>query len=69
MDHNQMALHTTPGCIINQGPEATGHSIFNDCSKASGCTVAEAKPNSYGPGFNSAGGGVWATQYDATGIL
>ncbi len=69
MDHNQMALHTTSGCIIKPPLNQTGQSVFTDCSKPSGCTVAENKPNSYAGGFANAGGGVWATQFDATGIL
>lgn len=28
----------------------------------------EKTPNSYGPDFNDNGGGVWATQFDVTGI-
>ena len=32
-----------------------------------GCTVMETAPNSIGAGFNGAGGGVYATQFDISG--
>jgi len=40
-----------------------------DCSQPTGCFVSETSPNSYGQGFATAGGGVWATQFDVAGIL
>jgi hypothetical protein len=40
-----------------------------DCSQPSGCFVSESSPNSYGEGFATVGGGVWATQFDVAGIL
>ncbi|KAI1796360.1 concanavalin A-like lectin/glucanase domain-containing protein [Ganoderma leucocontextum] len=58
MTANQMALHTSTGCTVNS----------TDCSQSSGCTVTETQDNSYGQGFATAGGGVWATQFDTTGI-
>ena len=39
-----------------------------DCSKPAGCIIGETAPNSYGPGFAQAGGGVWATQFDVKGV-
>ena len=68
MDHNQVALHTTDGCLHDTNITQTGSDTATDCSKGSGCVVAERKPNSYGAGFAAAGGGVWATQFDVTGI-
>ena len=58
MTANQMALHTSSGCTVNG----------TDCSNGSGCTVLEKKDGSYGQAFAAAGGGVWATQLDTTGI-
>lgn len=40
-----------------------------DCSSSAGCTVAETKPASFGADFAQAGGGVFAAQFDVTGIL
>ena len=73
MGANQMALHTINGCMhptpSNQlGQSGTGQGGV-DCSTGAGCTVLELKPNSYGPGFAAAGGGVFATQFDSAGIL
>jgi hypothetical protein len=69
MSENQMALHTRSGCM-NTAP-ATGAQIGQsgslNCSQDSGCTVTETKANSFGQGFNQAGGGVFATQFDASG--
>lgn len=67
MDHNQMALHTTPGCFHTTPPNQMGTSEELDCSKPSGCVVAETAPNSYQAGFAAAGGGVFATQFDVAG--
>ncbi|CDO73687.1 Glycoside Hydrolase Family 16 protein [Trametes cinnabarina] len=66
---NQMAVHTTQGCTTSNSIVQTGTVGFTDCSKGSGCTVHETKPNSFGEGFAQAGGGVWATQYDVAGVF
>lgn len=71
MPNNQMALHTTSGC--SHVPEAqqyqSGATTQTDCSLSSGCTVLELKENSLYTGLAAAGGGVWATQFDVTGIF
>lgn len=69
MNHNQVALHTTPGCFQDRNPGQTGQSFESDCSTPQGCLVAENKPNSWGSEFVQAGGGVWALQIDVAGIL
>lgn len=63
-----MALHTMPGCENSPPPDETGVTDELDCSSSTGCVVHESAANSAGPGFNSAGGGVWAAQFDVTGI-
>jgi hypothetical protein len=68
MTNNQVALHTPPGCYQAQNPGQSGTTLEGDCSKDQGCIVAETKPNSYGPGFAAAGGGVYAIQIAASGI-
>jgi hypothetical protein len=40
-----------------------------DCSTAAGCVVEDASPVSFGAGFAAAGGGVWAAQFDVSGVL
>jgi hypothetical protein len=47
----------------------TGVSGETDCSQPSGCIVSETRPNSFNAGFATAGGGVWAAQFDVAGIL
>ncbi|TCD61817.1 hypothetical protein EIP91_007862 [Steccherinum ochraceum] len=71
MTSNQMALHTTQGCTHPAPPTGaqTSHNGGQDCGTGDGCTVQETADNSYGTGFNNAGGGVWATQFDASGIF
>ena len=66
--NNQMALHTTTGCLHDGSAAQTGRNAGLDCGTGSGCVVVENQPNSYESGFAAAGGGVWATQFDVTGI-
>ncbi|EPQ52862.1 hypothetical protein GLOTRDRAFT_140456 [Gloeophyllum trabeum ATCC 11539] len=70
MGYNQMALHTTAGCTHTTPADQVGASGETNCNATigSGCTVAEKKANSFGEGFASAGGGVFATQFDVSGI-
>jgi hypothetical protein len=65
---NQMALHTLPGCHHSTPPSQNGVDGNLDCSTPAGCVVGESTPNSFGTGFNNAGGGVWATQFDVSGV-
>lgn len=69
MANNQMALHTLPGCVHSTPPNQMGVTNETDCSQPSGCVVQEVVSNSFGAGFNAAGGGVWATQFDVAGIF
>ncbi|KAI0674443.1 concanavalin A-like lectin/glucanase domain-containing protein [Trametes maxima] len=68
MTFNQMAIHTLDGCLTSDAIQQSGKLENNDCGSASGCTVAEQKPNSYGDPLNAANGGVWATKFDVDGI-
>ncbi|CAL1698331.1 unnamed protein product [Somion occarium] len=67
---NQMALHTFNGCNAASGTNQKGKVGTTNCNDTTGagCTVTETTDNSYGASFASAGGGVWAAQFDATGI-
>ncbi|RPD63371.1 hypothetical protein L227DRAFT_521471 [Lentinus tigrinus ALCF2SS1-6] len=71
--NNQMVLHTDPGCTQADGVTQLGTTKGSDCSAGTssrtGCAVTETQPNSFGEGFNNAGGGVWATQFDESGIF
>ncbi|TCD60606.1 hypothetical protein EIP91_009772 [Steccherinum ochraceum] len=71
MSANQMALHTFAGCTASGGSGAmTGALGDTNCNSTtgSGCTVGEKTGNSFGQGFAAGGGGVWATQFDTSGI-
>lgn len=68
MTNNQVALHTDVGCYQANVTTQSGTTFNIDCSTASGCDVGENQPNSYGPSFTAAGGGVFALQLDASGI-
>ncbi|KAG6888516.1 hypothetical protein C0995_007759 [Termitomyces sp. Mi166 len=70
MSNNQMALHADPGCVQAPNPGQTGKTLNANCASADGrgCIVAESKPNSFGAGFNKAGGGVFVTQLDVSGV-
>ena len=69
MKNNQMAIHTTDGCTMDNSIVQSGELEIGDCASVSGCTVRENKPNSFGEAFAQAGGGVWATQFDVAGIF
>ncbi|OBZ77862.1 putative glycosidase C21B10.07 [Grifola frondosa] len=68
MNQNQMALHTLGECVHQTPPDQKSPSGNLNCSTGTGCTVRESSPNSFGAGFAAAGGGVWATQFDISGI-
>ena len=64
-----MAIHTAPGCTQNgSAPQLGTLGSTTDCSSDSGCVVVETSPNSFLESFTVAGGGVWATQFEADGI-
>ncbi|KJA23116.1 glycoside hydrolase family 16 protein, partial [Hypholoma sublateritium FD-334 SS-4] len=70
MQNNQIALHTQPGCNHSSPAPANQRGLSDqlDCGVEAGCTVRETAPNSFGSGFNSAGGGVYATHFDASSV-
>lgn len=70
MTYNQMALHTNEGCSAAANTDQTGTPGAGPaCWPKSGCTVKENTPNSFGDAFNSNGGGVWAMQFDVSGVF
>ncbi|GJE99867.1 glycoside hydrolase family 16 protein [Phanerochaete sordida] len=66
---NQMSIHAAQGCTVPPSPKQSGNLTEGDCSQGVGCVVEENTPNSYGKAFADNGGGVWAAQYDSTGIF
>ena len=70
---NQMTLHTSEGCDVtvgSSGQSGTPGSI-TDCGYdggSDGCSVVSNTANSYGTGFDSVGGGVYAMHWNASEI-
>ncbi|KAJ7081610.1 glycoside hydrolase family 16 protein [Mycena belliarum] len=70
--HNQMTLHTEPGCT-QASPLQTSTVVnstncaFNANSNA-GCSVMDPRDSSYGAKFATAQGGVFVTEFAASGI-
>lgn len=69
---NKMVLHTNITCKTN-GIGQTGQQSFYDCdinssSGASGCDVNAVEQNTFGAGFNTAVGGVYAMEWTSQSI-
>lgn len=69
---NSITLHTAAGCSINIAGSQNGSVLSNsNCNlndAGTGCDVTTTTPIAYGSGFNSIGGGVYATLWESTGI-
>ena len=71
---NQMTLHTSDGCTINNSG-FTGTLETANCyveasgqSSNSGCSIQSGSTQSYGTGFNNGGGGIYATEWTGSAI-
>ncbi|CAI7678265.1 hypothetical protein N7533_002191 [Penicillium manginii] len=71
---NQMTLHTSDGCSINNSG-FSGSVQTSDCyvkateqSENAGCAITSSSTSSYGDGFNNQGGGVYATEWTGDAI-
>jgi hypothetical protein len=77
-EHNQIAWHTAPGCLIDPNVTVSGtintlnEMNLTNCDATlnsnSGCDVTEWSRASYGPLFEQSGGGVIAMKWDENGI-
>ncbi|GAA5999216.1 hypothetical protein JCM5350_003384 [Sporobolomyces pararoseus] len=69
---NQATLHTAPGCTLSTPMQASGTILETTCNAFEnfnvGCGVQDQSKSSYGSGWNAAGGGVYATTFDETGV-
>lgn len=67
-----ITLHTAAGCTINTAGSQAGTQLTNsDCNANNGndgCGVTTTTANAYGNAFNSVGGGVYAMQWESSGI-
>ncbi|KAJ3892026.1 hypothetical protein GG344DRAFT_23142, partial [Lentinula edodes] len=68
LDSNQYALHTTSECFLGTNLIQPGSILQTNCSTSAGLVIQEKKLDSFGSGFAQAGGGVFATQLDLSGI-
>lgn len=69
---NKMVLHTDTNCSTNGLGQTGAQSLYNcaldSASGASGCDVNAVESNTYGSGFNTAVGGVYAMEWTSTSI-
>jgi hypothetical protein len=72
---NAMTLHTAPGCTISNNGSFSGHVETTNCyinapdqGDNVGCGIDATVDATYGTGFNSGGGGVYATEWTSDGI-
>ena len=75
-----MTLHTGPQCLLDENPTSDSASttaflgtvLSTACASSgsdnTGCAFSDSDPSSYGPGFNEAGGGVFAHLWNQDGI-
>lgn len=75
-NYNTMAAHTNAGCSISNTGGMSGQIVTPNCdvnaagqAANQGCSIKTSNTNSYGTGFNSIGGGVYATEWTSNGIL
>ncbi|KAL6709823.1 hypothetical protein ACN47E_000608 [Coniothyrium glycines] len=69
---NKYSLHTDAKCNVNSINQAYPL-LADQCSiygsnGYSGCNVNDARTNGYGDGLNNNGGGIYAMEWDSTGI-
>ncbi|KAI1615687.1 concanavalin A-like lectin/glucanase domain-containing protein [Exophiala viscosa] len=72
---NNMAMHTSDGCTITNTGAFSGTLETDNCyvqaadqSSNAGCSIRSTDDSSFGSGFNSAGGGVFATEWTSEAI-
>lgn len=74
-NYNTMAAHTNAGCSISNTGGMSGTLVTSDCDvndpnqgTNQGCSIKTGNTDSYGDGFNSQQGGVYATEWTSTAI-
>ncbi|KIW98599.1 uncharacterized protein Z519_00260 [Cladophialophora bantiana CBS 173.52] len=72
---NNMAMHTNAGCSITSTGAFSGTLETDDCdtnapdqATNAGCAIRSQDTSSFGNGFNSNGGGVYATEWTSDAI-
>ncbi|KAF9484920.1 glycoside hydrolase family 16 protein [Pholiota conissans] len=77
-EHNQVAWHTNPGCLLDPSATFTGQiaqtnganntNCDGNVNSNSGCDITEWSQASYGPFFEAQGGGILAMKWDENDI-
>lgn len=70
---NQITVHTSQGCTMTpMSVKPQGTPLGTECASSgsnnAGCAYSDGNTQSYGKGFNEAGGGVFIHLWDSTGI-
>jgi hypothetical protein len=69
---DQITLHTAAGCTVNTAGSQSGTTLVQSNCNANngydGCGATTSVANNYGDGFNNVGGGVYAMQWESSGI-
>lgn len=66
---DSITLHTGPSCSMSSTGSLSGSVLSTpDCNGNMGCSMSTTNTQGYGAGFNSIGGGVYATQWESSGI-
>jgi hypothetical protein len=66
---DQITLHTSAGCTMSSaGSLASSTLTSGNCEGNDGCSITTANSQGFGTGFNSIGGGVYAMQWESSGI-
>jgi hypothetical protein len=72
---NSFAMHTNAGCSITDSGTFSGSIETSNCDINApgqgvnvGCAIKTSDTRSFGPGFNAAGGGVYATEWTSDAI-
>jgi hypothetical protein len=69
---NHVALHSVAGVVVQSNVAQSGTFATTNCDASvagnEGCGGYSAQTNSYGDGFNAAGGGVYAMDWQPTSI-
>jgi hypothetical protein len=66
---DSVTLHTSPGCSMSSNSSLASSTLASpDCEGNNGCSISTANTQGYGAGFNAIGGGVYAMQWESSGI-
>ncbi|KAH9826274.1 glycoside hydrolase family 16 protein, partial [Teratosphaeria destructans] len=72
---DEMTLHTGPGCTVTDNNDFSGSLVTDNCyvdaagqSANAGCQITTSNTQTYGAGFNSNNGGVYATEWTDSAI-